>query len=69
MRTIKVAIKELERDCVPVHLLQEILDIVGVVVELKGSYSHDILLIVSLLFKEDSAKVFSEYEGGIVARR
>ena len=52
MRAIKEGIMELERQCVPIHLLEEVFDIVRMVVELVRANPLNIFLVVPLLLEE-----------------
>ena len=57
MWAVEEAVHELERCCVVVHLLQEILDEVGVIVELVRADALHILLVIALFLKNEAAKV------------
>ena len=48
---------ELERQCVPIHLLEEVFDIVGMVVELVRANPLNIFLVVPLLLEEEFAEI------------
>lgn len=69
MWAVKEAVHELERGCVVVHLLQEILDKVRVVVELVRADTLHILLVIALFLENKAAKVLCQHEGSIVPRR
>ena len=49
MGAVKVSVLHFERVSVLVHLLQEVLDKIWMVIKLKTFYSLDILFIVALL--------------------
>ena len=69
MWAVKEAVHELERGCIVVHLLQEILDEVRVIVELVRADTLHILLVIALFLKNEAAKVLCQHEGSIVPRR
>ena len=57
MRAIEEGVMELERQCVPIHLLEEVFDIVGMVVELVRANPLYIFLVVPLLLEEEFAEI------------
>ena len=57
MRAIKEGVMELERQCVPIHLLEEVFDIVGMVVELVRANPLNIFLVIPLLLEEEFAEI------------
>ena len=57
MRAIKEGVMELERQCVPIHLLEEVFDIVRMVVELVRANPLNIFLVVPLLLEEEFAEI------------
>ena len=67
VRAVKVAICELQRGRVVIHLLQEILDEVRVVVELVGANVLLVSLVVATLLVNETAKILCQHEGCIVA--
>lgn len=69
MRTVEEAIKEFQRRCVVIHLFQEVLDVVRVVVKLVGADALLVTLVVAAFLVDQTAEVLGEHEGRIVARR
>ena len=67
MWAVEEAVHEFERGRVVVHLFEEVLDVVGVVVELVGANALHILLVIPLLVKKEATKILGEDKRGIVA--
>lgn len=57
MWAVKKAVHELEAHGIVVHLLKKVLDEVGMIIELVGSYPLHVFLIVALFVKEQAAEV------------
>lgn len=63
---VKERVQKLERGRIIVHLFQEILNVVGMEVELIGADSRLIALIVTLLVVVKAAEILGEDEGSVV---
>jgi len=63
---VEEGVHEFEGGCVVVHLFKEVLDVVGVVVELIGANALHILLVIPLLVEEEATKILGEDKRGIV---
>ena len=68
VRTVKVAIKKLEVNCIIVHLLQEVLDIIRMIVELVGADALLVFLVVATLLVDEATEVLGKHEGRIIPR-
>lgn len=69
VRTVEEAVHEFKRSCVVVHLLEEVLYEVRVVVELVRTDPLHVFLVVPFLFEDKATKVLGKDEGCVVSRR
>ena len=66
VRAIEVAVHKFELGCIIVHLIQEVLDVVRMVVELVRADALLVFLVVAAPLVDEATEVLGEDEGCIV---
>ena len=67
MWAVEVRAGHLESRCVVVHLLQKILDEIGMVIELVAADALDVLVTVPFAVKDQLPEILGECESRIIA--